>query len=58
MADVEALLAALTAEEKAALTAGEDLWSTAAVERLAIPKVHVSDGPSGVRGSTPGGTGW
>ena len=55
MTDVKALVNALTLEEKAALTAGEDLLSTAAVERLGIPKVHVTDGPNGARGnSLPG----
>jgi beta-glucosidase len=52
MADIEALVRALTLEEKAALTAGEDLWSTVAVERLGIPKVMVTDGPNGARGAT------
>jgi beta-glucosidase len=26
------------------------MWSTAAVERLGIPKIHVTDGPNGARG--------
>ena len=50
MADVEVLLEALTLEEKAALTAGEDMFSTVAVERLGIPKIQVTDGPNGARG--------
>ena len=50
LADVKALVDALTLEEKVALTAGEDMWSTAAVERLGIPKLHVTDGPNGARG--------
>ena len=50
MADVEKLVAELTLEEKAALTAGEDFWSTVAVDRLGIPKVRVTDGPNGARG--------
>ena len=58
MADVKALIDGLTLEEKALLTAGEDLFSTPAIERLNIPKVHVTDGPSGARGSgLPGGGG-
>ena len=36
--DVDKLLAELTLDEKAALTAGADLWSTVAVERLGIPR--------------------
>jgi beta-glucosidase len=58
LADVKALVDALTLEEKAALTAGEDLFSTRAIARLNIPKVHVTDGPSGARGNgLPGGGG-
>jgi beta-glucosidase len=58
LGDVKALIDALTLEEKAALTAGADLFSTVAVERLGIPKIHVTDGPSGARGNgLPGGGG-
>jgi beta-glucosidase len=57
MPDIEALLAALTLEEKAALTAGEDAFSTVGVERLGIPKVHVTDGPAGARGASYPGIG-
>ena len=58
MADVEALVAALTLEEKAALTAGGDMFSLVGVERLGIPQVNVTDGPSGARGlSYPGAGG-
>ena len=46
---IDALVAALTLDEKTALLAGEDLWSTAAVERLGIPKITVTDGPNGAR---------
>jgi len=48
--DIEALVAQLSVAEKARLTAGEDFWSTAAVERLGIPKVGLTDGPNGARG--------
>ena len=55
MADVDALVQALTLEEKAALTAGGGMMSTAPVERLGIPVVNVTDGPNGARGpSYPG----
>jgi beta-glucosidase len=55
VADTDALLQALTLEEKAALTAGDDFLSTVAVDRLGIPKIHVTDGPNGARGlSFPG----
>jgi beta-glucosidase len=49
--DIDRVLAELTLDEKAALTAGEDLWSTVAVERLGIPSVRVTDGPNGARGA-------
>ncbi len=55
LADIDALIHALTLEEKAALTAGDDMFSTVAIERLGIPKVRVTDGPNGARGdSLPG----
>ncbi len=48
--DISKLVAEMTLAEKASLTAGADLWSTAAVERLGIPSVFVTDGPNGARG--------
>ena len=50
MADIEALIGALTLEEKAALTAGGGIFWTAAVERVGIPQILVTDGPNGARG--------
>lgn len=50
--DVDALMAVLTLDEKAALTAGADMWHTAAIERLNIPPVRLTDGPSGARGAS------
>lgn len=47
---IAALRARLTLEEKAALLVGAGLWSTAAVPRVGLRAVHVSDGPAGVRG--------
>lgn len=47
---IEKWLAELTVDEKAALVAGADLWHTAAVPRLGIPALRVSDGPNGARG--------
>ena len=47
---IREFLAALSLEEKATLTAGRDLWSTAPVERLGIPAVGLTDGPNGARG--------
>lgn len=46
------LLAELSVDEKASLTAGRDLWTIPGVDRLGIPSVGVTDGPSGARGTT------
>lgn len=45
----EKLVAALTLEEKAALTSGEGFWHTTPVERLSLPSIVLTDGPHGVR---------
>lgn len=45
----------LTAAEQAALTGGIDLWHTAALERLGVPSLRVTDGPAGARGTQFGG---
>ncbi len=47
--DVEAILAALSLEEKVALLAGADGWHTPAV--TGVPPMRCSDGPAGVRGT-------
>jgi len=47
---IDTLLAELTLDEKAALTAGSDAWHTAPIARLGIPRMKFSDGPIGVRG--------
>src|SRR3712207_5047982 len=47
---VDDIADALTLDEKAALTAGRDSWSTAPVERLGVPSFRVTDGPNGARG--------
>lgn len=46
---IKDLLAKLTLEEKAGLCSGKDFWRTKPVDRLNIPSVMVSDGPSGLR---------
>ena len=57
MADVDALVDELTLDEKAALTAGADMWSTVPVPRLGIPTVYLTDGPNGARGPALGTAG-
>ena len=39
----------MTLEEKAGLCSGLDFWHTKAVERLGVPNIMVSDGPTGLR---------
>lgn len=46
---IEELTAQLTLEEKAKLAGGADAWHTAAIDRLGIPAITVSDGPHGLR---------
>jgi beta-glucosidase len=47
--DPAAVLAELTLSEKAALCLGSDFWHTAAVERVGVPRIALSDGPHGLR---------
>ncbi len=49
MSDIERILTQLTLEEKAALCTGATAWSTAAVDRLNVLDMHLSDGPHGIR---------
>ncbi|MFZ0170988.1 MAG: glycoside hydrolase family 3 C-terminal domain-containing protein [Acidimicrobiales bacterium] len=53
---VETLLVELTIDEKIQLLSGADFWHTPAITRLGIPALHLSDGPSGVRGARSVGT--
>ncbi|MBY5991379.1 beta-glucosidase H [Ferrimonas balearica] len=48
-ADVEALLAQMTLDEKIALTHANSKFTVAGIERLGIPEMWMSDGPHGVR---------
>lgn len=43
------LLARMTDAEKVSLTAGEDAWTTTAIDRLGVPSLRLGDGPHGVR---------
>ena len=47
-----ACVGAMTLDEKCSLTAGASLWYLPPVERLGLPALKVSDGPSGVRGDS------
>lgn len=49
---IDALLGALTLEEKCFLVAGKNMWETYNVDRLGIRSLKTTDGPAGVRGAT------
>ncbi len=55
--DIAALVGSMTVDEKAAFTAGADLWTLVANERVGIPPIRVTDGPNGARGSALFGLG-
>ena len=49
--DLDALVDSLTLEEQVTLLAGANTWETAAIERVGIPAMRVTDGPAGARGT-------
>lgn len=49
---IDGLLAALTLEEKVSLLSGGEVWAVPPVDRLDVPGIVMSDGPSGVRGAS------
>jgi len=51
---IDRVLAHMTLEEKAALTVGRDVWTTMPIERLDVPSVWLSDGPTGLRKAREG----
>lgn len=53
--DVAELIDQLDIDEKIALLSGSDVWRTAAVPRLGIGTVKVTDGPNGARGDSTTG---
>ncbi|KIO27413.1 glycoside hydrolase family 3 protein [Tulasnella calospora MUT 4182] len=48
--DIQDVVDKLTTEEAISLISGFGFWSTAAVPRLGVPSIKVTDGPNGVRG--------
>ncbi|MCW2543269.1 MAG: putative beta-glucosidase, partial [Frankiales bacterium] len=55
--DVDALLARLSVEQRASLTAGRDMWTVPGLPEYGIPAVSVTDGPNGARGAALLGAG-
>ncbi len=49
MPEINAIIAQMTLQEKAALCTGATAWTTTPIERLGTPELFVSDGPHGVR---------
>lgn len=56
-AEIHAVVSGLTLDQKCALTAGRDMWSTNAIPEAGIPAWRTTDGPSGARGTMLGPAG-
>ncbi|MEM1333164.1 MAG: glycoside hydrolase family 3 C-terminal domain-containing protein [Actinomycetota bacterium] len=57
MIDVDAVLAALTLEDRCELLAGATTWRTHAFPEAGLPALKMSDGPTGIRGEGHGSNG-
>lgn len=47
---LRSLIKQMTFEEKISLLCGASFWETSTIERLDIPRMKLTDGPSGARG--------
>lgn len=47
--NIEEIVSKMTLEEKASLLSGKDFWQTENIDRLGVPSIFLSDGPSGLR---------
>ena len=52
---IEKLLSEMTLEEKVSMVAGSDAWHSTGVERLGVPPIKMTDGPTGARGDVNSG---
>jgi beta-glucosidase len=50
--DADKVIAGLSLDDRIALTAGADVWHTAAIDDPVVPAIRTSDGPVGVRGTS------
>ena len=48
-AEIDALIAKMTIEEKSGILHGNSMFTTAGVQRLGIPELKMADGPLGIR---------
>lgn len=44
-------VAAVSLEDKAAITAGYDIWTAPGIEAIGVPPLRMTDGPNGARGA-------